>query len=204
MPHWELFFREKITKIFAEKQHIIDIGGSLRIDPTKNNLSEPLNNWIIDLAKKVDYKILDLVDTYHPDIVGDIHDLPFDDNSIDAFICIAVLEHVQNPILGAQEMFRTLKKGGYCYVYVPFLYYYHPMKGYCQDYWRFTEDSLRYIFKDFSKIEIVNVRGAVETLLKISPFGRVTWLAYIARAIDKLFNKSHSSQTSGFNVFLVK
>jgi len=59
----------------------------------------------------VDYKILDQVGDYCPDIVGDIHNLPFLDNSQEAIICIAVLEHVENPIKAMEEMYRTLKPG---------------------------------------------------------------------------------------------
>jgi len=55
------------------------------------------------------------------------------------------LEHVENPIKAAREMYRALKPNGYCFVYVPFLYYYHAEKGYYGDFWRFTEDSTKYM-----------------------------------------------------------
>ena len=34
---WDEFAREKLTRMFAEKKQVIDIGGGLRIDPSKNN-----------------------------------------------------------------------------------------------------------------------------------------------------------------------
>jgi len=34
---WDSFFKLKIEKIFKEKYYILDIGGGLRIDPSKNN-----------------------------------------------------------------------------------------------------------------------------------------------------------------------
>lgn len=133
---WDVFFKEKMIKIFSEKQQVIDIGGGLRINKEKNNRFEEKNAWLLDYIKKVDYKILDKVSDYNPDIVGDIHDLPLEDNSIDAIICNAVLEHVEEPQKAVKEMYRVLKPGGYCFIYTPFLFYYHAMPGYYKDFYR--------------------------------------------------------------------
>ena len=121
----EIFLREKISRMFQEKKLVIDIGGGLRVDPQRNNRGVH-NGWALPLITKDNYKILDKVADYHPDIVGDIHHLPFADNSIDAIICIYVLEHVEDPQLAVREMLRVLKPGGFCYVQTPFLFYYHP------------------------------------------------------------------------------
>lgn len=204
MKPWEIFFNDKVGQIFLEKKNIIDIGGGLRIDRERNNRYDKTREWLIPLAKKVDYKIMDPVPDYSPDIVGDIHDLPFDSNSVDAIICIAVLEHVEDPMKASKEIQRTLKPGGYAFVYVPFLYYYHAEKGYYKDYWRFTEDSLRMMFKDFSKIEICAVRGALGTWVRLSPLGRYKFIENLFYLLDKVFNKINSRQVSGFNIFLIK
>ncbi len=204
MRPWDLFFKEKITKIFTNKKSVIDIGGGLRVIKEKNNRYDPKREWVRPLIEKVQYKILDPVSDYNPDIVGDIHDLPFKDNSQDAIVCIAVLEHVENPIKACEEMHRVLKPGGYCFVYVPFLFYYHAEKGYYGDFWRFTPDSLRYICRNFSSIEIQSVRGALETWIYLSPLGRLPLLSSIAYFFDRLLGKLTSKQVSGFNVFLIK
>lgn len=201
---WEDFFRAKITKIFTDSQNVLDIGGGLRIAKDKNNRYSAKNAWVIPLQAKVDYKVLDPVADYHPDIVGDIHNLPMADNSLDAITCIAVLEHVKNPFKAVEEMHRVLKPGGYCYVFVPFLYYYHPMKGYYNDYWRFTSDGIDELFKQFSSLEKQNVRGAIETWVHLSPLAKYKIPNYLAGLLDRVFNKLTSNQTSGFNVFLVK
>ncbi len=88
---------------------------------------------------------------YNPDIIGDIHNLPFADNSIEAIVCLAVLEHVENPFKACAEIHRVLKPGGFCLITLPFLYYYHAEKGYYKDYWRFTKDAVELLFQDFSK-----------------------------------------------------
>ncbi len=199
---WDAFSREKLTRIFTEKHRIIDIGGGLRLDPKKNNRTSDTHAWLRPMMKNVDYKILDKVDEYHPDIVGDIHTLPFENESIDAYICIAVLEHVEDPQRAVNEMYRTLKKGGYAYIYVPFLYYYHPMKGYYNDYYRFTIDGVKHLTREFSSVEVHNVRGALSTLANLVPWfsKKTTIFDYIDRVVGKLT----STQTSGYIVLCTK
>ncbi len=201
---WDAFFEEKIGRIFSEKSVIIDIGGGLRIDRTRNNRYDSSRGWILPLAAKVDYKVMDPVDTYNPDIVGDIHALPFEDNSQEALICIAVLEHVENPILACKEMHRVLKSGGFCFIYVPFLYYYHAEVGYYKDYWRFTRDTLERLFGEYAHVEMVPVRGAFETLFHLFPFGKSFPARFLGRTLDWVFGKQTSKQTSGYYLFAVK
>lgn len=199
---WDKFAREKLAKIFNEKYKIIDIGGGLRVDNSRSNRLSPDNLWLADYLAKVDYKVLDKVEDFHPDIIGDIHQLPFADNSIDAIICIAVLEHVENPIQAMSEIHRVLKIGGYAYIYVPFLYYYHPLANYYQDFYRFTYDGVRHLTKNFHKVEIQNVRGALATIFNLLPFFSKR-TAFLDR-FDKLLGKQASKQTSGYNIFCVK
>lgn len=204
MQSYETFFREKINKIFTDKKRIIDIGGGLRVSKKSGNRYDPKQEWITPLLANVEYKILDPVPDYNPDFVGDIHNLPFGDNSQEAILCIAVLEHVENPIRAVSEMHRVLKDGGYCFIYVPFLYYYHAERGYYKDYWRFTRDSLDILFKDFSTIEARAVRGAISTWAHLSPLGKFKAIVFMANFFDSLFGKNKSNQVSGYYVFLVK
>ncbi|MFI5260379.1 MAG: class I SAM-dependent methyltransferase [Candidatus Paceibacteria bacterium] len=197
----EEFFEEKMKKIFTEKKVIIDIGGGLRTDPERNNRKKE-NAWLDAYMQKTDYKVLDKVPDYNPDIVGDIHALPLADNSVDAIICISVLEHVEEPQLAVREMYRVLKPGGYCYIYVPFLFYYHPMKGYYGDFYRFTLDGCRYMARDFREVETHNARGAIGTVFNLFPaFSKKT---AVFDFLDRVFGKTKSNQTSGYAVFCVK
>lgn len=67
----------------------------------------------------------------------DATDLRFDDGSFDLIYSIATLEHVANPYRAIEEMIRTLRVGGYCYVQAAPLYYSpfgHHMFAYFADY----------------------------------------------------------------------
>lgn len=189
-----------MTKIFFEKETIIDIGGGLRVG-AKTNRYERKNDWLKELIIKKDYKVLDKIPDYNPDIVGDIRFLPLEDNSADAIICIAVLEHVEEPQKAMQEIYRVLKPGGYCYLYVPFLYYYHPCENYYKDFYRFTYDGIRYLTRDFQSVEMQNVRGAIATLMNLIPFFAKKPFFY---SLDRFLGKENSRQSSGYNMFCVK
>lgn len=203
---WELFFREKIRSMSDSSSRILDIGAGLRISKEHGNRVDPRHSWIPELLKEkgVEYIVLDYVDTYHPHIVGDIQNLPLPDNSEESIVCIAVLEHVENPFKSFSELHRVLKPGGTCFLYVPFLYYYHAEKGYYHDYWRFTRDSLTALSKSFSKIEIQNVRGPLETLVRLTGLGQWDVFCSIAFLFDRLFKKLDSEQTGGYYIWLVK
>lgn len=204
MEPWKIFFNEKVQKIFSERKRIIDIGGGLRIDLKRGNRFDADHKWILPLAKKVDYKIMDVVSDYNPDIVGDILNIPFISNEIDAIFCLSVLQHVDKPWRAVEEIYRVLKPGGQGLIYVPFLYYYHGLPGYYKDYWRFTHDCIEVLFKDFSKLEICKVRGAIGTLIRLTPLGRWSLMEKMAYYFDKITGKLQSNQTSGYYIYLEK
>ncbi len=54
----------------------------------------------------------------------DIHEIPFEDNSVDIIFCNHVLEHVDDDIQALSEMKRVLKPGGWAILQVPF---FHPL-----------------------------------------------------------------------------
>lgn len=195
-----------MTRIIGSANSVLDIGGGLRIDKTRSNREDPKNLWMLQTMqeKGIRYRILDYVDTYKPDVVGDIQKLPLADNSEDAIACLSVLEHVENPFKAASEMYRVLKPGGMCLISVPFLFYYHAEKGYYGDYWRFTEDSLRLLFKSFSTLELCPVRLPVETLVRLTPLGRFEAFLAVGRALDGILYAKGSKQVSGYYLFLVK
>lgn len=86
-----------------------------------------------------------------PTVRGDLHLLPFRDGSADLAILTEVLEHCHSPHQVVDETHRVLRPGGSAVVIVPFLFRFHPDPG---DYYRFTEQGLRHLFRRFREVEI--------------------------------------------------
>ena len=200
----DAFFKEKMLRVLTEKKFILDIGGGLRVDPKRGNRYSAKTEWMRPYLEKLEYKILDPVPDYSPDYIGDIHHLEFADNSIDAILCLSVLEHVENPIQACQEMYRVLKPGGFCLTYIPLLYYYHAEGTYYKDYWRFTKDTIDILFKPYSEYGKYALRGALATWIHISPLGKNKILARAARFLDLVMKKTKSNQVSGYYIFAIK
>lgn len=192
MTKWERFFEDKIREIAKEK-NILDIGGGFRFQ-------KEMGRYKV-LFEKANYRVLDKEETYQPDIIGDVQNLPLEDESLDAVICKAVLEHVPRPRKAVREIYRVLKNGGKCLVYVPFLYPYHAHKGVYKDYYRYTKDGIRYLFRNFSEIEICPVRGNMETIFNLTPLRKIWILTTLIRFFDRFFS---GEQPSGYHIFLVK
>jgi SAM-dependent methyltransferase len=100
------------------------------------------------------------------DVVGSVYALPFPDASFDIVLCISVLEHLEDPKLGIQEMKRVLKPKGKIIVSTPFLFPVHDAPG---DYWRFTLYGLKLLFKDWNIQNIcaeTNTQESIASLLQ--------------------------------------
>lgn len=101
------------------------------------------------------------------DVLGVGEDLPFQDNSFDAAISIAVLEHVQDPFQCAKEIARVLKPGGQLICGVPFL---QPFHSYPHHYYNMTYEGLRNLFEPELTVDKIEVS---ESLL---PIWSLTWI----------------------------
>ncbi len=75
-----------------------------------------------------------------PDIFADAAILPFASASIDAVVCLEVLEHVRNPVGALGEFARVSKPGATLLLSMPFMY---PIHDAPFDFQRLTEHGLR-------------------------------------------------------------
>lgn len=197
MTKYQKFIDEKMVLISKEKK-ILDIGGGDRFQ-----------KWLLpykDLFKNSSYKSMDYDDKTGADIVGDIHDIPLESDSVDAIICSSVLEHVKDPIRAVLELKRVLKKGGKIFVYVPSIYPYHARKGSYPDYWRFFDDTLLFMFEGFSKVELVKCGGYFKALFFFFPMQHK--LKFIIKPLthflDTIFKTEKRTTTSGYYIYAIK
>ena len=95
---------------------------------------------------------LEIVNYPTTDVLGVGQALPFVDDSFDAVLSFAVLEHVSDPFACARELVRVLKPGGILLAVVPFL---QPVHGYTEHYYNMTSRGLENLFAD--RLEITEL-----------------------------------------------
>lgn len=98
------------------------------------------------------------------DIVCDIENLPFIDNSVDIIFNIAVLEHVKEPEKVVDEIKRVLKKDGIVVSFFPFIQAFHASPN---DFSRRTFEGMKVLYKDFDIIELKSAGGPTSGFLWI-------------------------------------
>ena len=99
------------------------------------------------------------------DVRGVGEELPFRDESFDAVISVAVLEHVKDPFRCADEIARVLKGGGELICCVPFLQPYH---GYPHHYYNMTDQGLRNLFEPRLRVDRIEVYESVLPIWSLS------------------------------------
>ncbi len=114
---------------------------------------------------------------YHSDLM----DLPFDDNSIDFFICSHVLEHVEDDRAALQELFRVTRRGGLGILMVPIVSGLEaidedPCESDVAERWRrFGQDDHVRLYNRVGFLERICEAGFKVKTLDVSYFGLATF-----------------------------
>ena len=82
----------------------------------------------------------------------DVTDMKFQ-KEFDIIICMNVLEHVFDFQKALSNIHAALKENGRAIIFVPAVY---PLHEEPNDFWRFTEHSLKRLLKNFEKLTITN------------------------------------------------
>lgn len=144
----------------------LSVTGALKMVFGKTDLRDKIIVSLGSGTRRFHSEILNL-DIYpftNVDIVADVSDLPFKDNSVDMLIAESLLEHLPNPEIAVREMFRVLKPGGHIYGLVPFLYPFHASPN---DYYRWTSFGLKKQFRNFESVDIGMRSGPMSAVLSI-------------------------------------
>ncbi len=194
---YEQFFASKLREV-AGAEIVLDVGGGERFQKDLERYRE--------LFANTNYRTLDVESRYRPDILASIYEIPLSSDSVGGIICKSVLEHLEVPERAVAELYRVLKPGGKILVYVPFIYPYHARAGVYKDYYRFSEDALRYLFRDFKRIELQKVGGYFRALMFFLPWQHRLKIVLepIAYLLDKLFRRDRGSTTAGYYLYAVK
>ena len=127
-------------------------------------------------------------------LICDCHSIPLRNESVDGVIIQAVLEHVVDPYRCAEEIYRTLKKGGLVYADTPFMQQTH---GGRHDFTRFTYLGHRRLFRKFEEIRSGITSG---------PAGSLAWSTnyFFASFFRSRFFSAMAHAASSFAFFWLK
>ena len=161
--------KERSVKKYIRQRVLPSLGGDLISDKLLRGLVKALEHFekpiILVVGKGSDDNYLrplwavpnsrlltsDVVSGFGSDIVCDSHALPLGRASVDCLVITHVLEHVLDPALAVDEVWRVLKPGGYVYSVIPFVF---PLHAPLHDFQRFTNLGHRLLFKDFALVDL--------------------------------------------------
>ncbi|HWQ99453.1 MAG TPA: class I SAM-dependent methyltransferase [Candidatus Methylomirabilis sp.] len=118
------------------------------------------------------------------DVVADIAVLPFRNNSVDAVMCIQVLEHVPDPERIIAEIYRVLRPGGAMYLATPFMIPYHSSP---KDYYRWTLDGLRVLSDGFEEVHSGLRHGPTSGIAIMLAYWFATFLSFGSKSLFEFF-----------------
>jgi len=163
----KLFFKRH-PRFYYFLMHVVSpvwINPFVRQNFLKNSTGVVLNIGSGNEPSEANVINVDMMDYDNVDIVCDIHQLPFKDNSVDAVMNIAVLEHVKEPQAVVKEIYRVLKPGGRVLSVVPFVYPFHASP---EDYQRYSLPGIEYLHRDFQLVESGVCSGPVSGLMCVA------------------------------------
>jgi len=157
-------FRDAVARL-ARCKIVLDLGTPHRFRKELEPFAQSFGGRYIALG----YHAQRCFGDRNVDVDGDIQALPFTSGAADGVLCIEVLEHVPNPGAAIGEVHRVLRKGGQLLLTTPFMVGYHGKAGEYGDFYRYTDEGLRYLLRQFRCIEVWPKGGALYRRLLTSP-----------------------------------
>jgi SAM-dependent methyltransferase len=149
-------------------------------------------------------------------VICDAHDIPLPDESVDAVVLQAVLEHVLDPARVVAEVCRVLKPDGIVYAETPFL---QPAHATPYDFQRFTFIGYRRLFASFSKIDFGPVGGPGQALgwqyenaalclssrreIRAMIYLLVRWTGFWLKHLDVMLNRNPHALHCAFGLYFL-
>ncbi len=155
LPPREIIPAKFFPNYIKEDDFVLDIGCSVGINKTfKTKLSK-------------NYFTLDIDPSRNPDYIADAHEFAEKCNlkkKFNVIISLGLLEHIKEPQKVIDQCYIALMGGGRTIHWVPFIYRVHATYG---DYWRFTEDGLKHLFRKYKNVKIIPAGGFFSILVKM-------------------------------------
>ena len=147
------------------------------------------------------YVRLDIDPSRQPDICADVHELE-GEPEFDTVLVIEALEHLYDPQTAIERLRAVLKPGGVCVLSTRFLYRYHPDP---EDHYRFTQDSLQYLFRHFSDVEVHHHGNRAQVIWELlNAGGRSRVVLNLLNPLFASFESEHTRFPLGYVVWARK
>ena len=184
----ETLGRYYINKSYAKWNHnvkgkVLEIGAGRDEKYAKNSITLDINN------------------RFNPDILATGYKLPFNDNVFDTIVSIEVLEHLEKPQVFVNEIYCVLKHNGAFFLTTRFI---HEIHG--EDYFRYTELSLKTLFKKFRIVNVEDEGSVFSVLLwfieAIFPYSYLrNFFSLFYPLIEKIDHNGPKRITLGYSVY---
>lgn len=122
-----------------------------------------VNELLYEYADQNNFEVLsfDINKDKSPDILGDLCEYDFEENSFDTVVVSEVLEHLHAPHLGVDNVYKALKPGGLLIVTTPFIF---PIHDKPYDYFRFTKYGLKHLLSNFENVQVKEKNSSLEAI----------------------------------------
>jgi SAM-dependent methyltransferase len=150
---------------FIEENITGDLSGQRVLEVGSQIVRGSIRGYIESLNPK-EYLGIDIVEGEGVDQILDLHEMAdhFGENAFDLIISSDTMEHIEDLESASHNMHRVLKKGGRLVLGVPMMK--TPYHGFPHDYWRFTLDDLKHLYKDMKVLAAYDTEGVCIILEK--------------------------------------
>lgn len=145
MENFDYFILQTAEEEFNLKPKILEIGS--RIQENQSHLA--IRQIFGNKNNKDEYIGIDFIEGPGVDMVENVQNLPLADNYFNTIIALNLLEHVEQFWLAVDEIKRLIAQTGIIILSTPFIFEIH---GCPHDYYRFTPDYYRGVFKEFNYV----------------------------------------------------
>lgn len=161
-PEPQRLLMQTLDELLANPSaRVLDIGAGSVVDKNRRAGQPMLADRYAQLVARPGYLGLDVEPGANVSLAGDAHALPIASDALDGVLMVSVLEHLYDPVRAVDEVARVLRPGGVYFSYAPF---YHPYHASPHDYFRFTQEGLRYLLRQFTRVELVSGGNYVAVL----------------------------------------
>jgi len=200
-------FLEIQSKGFPDNISVLNVGAGGEIEALIRPIAEA-KSWV--------FHSLDNDESRNPEFLGSIESFNHRGDSFDVIFIMEVLEHLQEPQMALDNLFRMLKPSGCLVASSPFLL---PIHDGPNDYYRYTEFGLKHLFSKFENVSVVPRNGYFEAIniqimrILVSSRGKsllpmliaglsIYFIKYIAQMLDRLIYLDIG--TTGYKILAIK